>query len=403
MAIAVGVSKRVVAAREGTWSSQSTASGQVLRRVSSTVGLTKDAYSSNEILPSMQVRDFRHGTRRVQGQITGELSPYTYSDLLAIALRRDLTAGSSSTMTNIAASSASPNFVRVSGSFLTDGFKLGDIIKTTGWSGAGTANNNVYWRVISVSALQMDVFNINGTGSTVATMASSDSVTMAVVGKKTFIPQSGQTDASFTLEHWFSDLSQSELFTGCKPAQIDIGMPAQGMSTFGMNVLGYDMSTANAAVFGTASAATTTNIAAAVNGVLRLAGSDQVVVTGIQFSLNNNMQAPSVVGRNTVPAIFRGRAIVQGSLTAYFDSVALRNAFINETEVSLSVNLVTTSAVNAPTISFTMPRIKLNSATKDDPEIGISQQIAFQALENVSGGAGTSSEATTISYQDTEA
>lgn len=403
MAIATGVSKRVVAAREGTWSSQATGAGQILRRVSSTVGLTKDAYSSNEILPSQQVRDFRHGTRRVQGQITGELSPYTYSDLLAISLRRDLTAGSSSAMSDVKASSASPNFLRTSGSFLTDGFKLGDIVKTTGWTGAGTANNNVYWRVTSVAALSMDVSNITGTGSTVAVMGSSDSVTMAVVGKKTFIPQSAQTDASFTLEHWFNDLSQSELFTGCKPAQIDIGLPAQGMATFGMNTLGYDMTTAATAVYGTASSAATTNIAAAVNGVLRLAGSDQVVVTGIQFSLNNNMQAPSVVGRTTVPAIFRGRAIVQGSLTAYFDSVALRNAFLAETEVSLSVYLVTTSAVNSPSISFTFPRIKLNSATKDDPEIGISQQIAFQALENVSGGSGISSEATTMSYQDTEA
>jgi len=61
--------------------------GQILRRVASTLAFTKDTYQSNEIRSDRQVADFRHGVRRVAGNVSGELSPLTYSDFFRASLR----------------------------------------------------------------------------------------------------------------------------------------------------------------------------------------------------------------------------------------------------------------------------------------------------------------------------
>src|SRR5580765_3937896 len=63
--------------------------GQILRRVASTLAFTKDTYQSNEIRSDYQISDFRHGVRRVAGNISGELSPLTYADWFAASLRAD--------------------------------------------------------------------------------------------------------------------------------------------------------------------------------------------------------------------------------------------------------------------------------------------------------------------------
>ena len=91
---AAGIFKQVVLKRELTYGAAPTASGaQLMRRAQSTIDLTKETYQSSEIRPDMQVADFRHGVRRIQGSLQGELSPKTYSDIFAAVLKREFTAG----------------------------------------------------------------------------------------------------------------------------------------------------------------------------------------------------------------------------------------------------------------------------------------------------------------------
>src|SRR4051812_41629471 len=82
MTIAQGVFKQLRYKRQPTafGTLPDAMGGQLLRRVQSTLDLTKNTYRSNEIRPDMQRGDFRHGTRSVQGSIQGELSVGTYKD-----------------------------------------------------------------------------------------------------------------------------------------------------------------------------------------------------------------------------------------------------------------------------------------------------------------------------------
>ena len=82
------------------------ADAQVLRRVSSSLAFTKDTYQSNEIRSDYQISDFRHGVRRVAGNVSGELSPLTYAELFAASLRSDWVAAVSLSNTELTSMTA---------------------------------------------------------------------------------------------------------------------------------------------------------------------------------------------------------------------------------------------------------------------------------------------------------
>jgi hypothetical protein len=91
------------------------------------------------------------------------------------------------------------------------------------------------------------------------------------------------------------------------------------------------------------------------------------------------LSSQPVVGSTFVPDIFYGRMVVNGTLSAYFDSLTVLNYFLNETEVALSVEL--DDANGTDFMSVTMPRVKLMGANKTlGPDGGVMIQAPFQAL-----------------------
>jgi hypothetical protein len=398
MPLATGVFKQLRIGKETTWGTASAAAGQLLRRTQSSLDLSKDSYQSNEILSSQQIRDARHGVRRVQGSIDGELSPGTYSQLFAGLLRKDFVAGATASALTLTVVAGPPaTITRSAGSWITDGFKIGDVVRFTGFTAGAATNNAKNYRIINLTATVLTT-----SGTTTETVVAASAVagcTATVTGKKTFVPLTGHTDDSFTVEHWYSDILQSERFVGCKIGSCEIGLPATGIVTSRFGVMGKDMLTGTAAHFASPAALTGSGVLAAVNGQLRVNGTDVAIVTGASISVNGNHSAEPVVGSNTVPAIFPGRITCSGQLTAFFENASLRDAFQNESEVSLHMMLTTSNDANADFVSFTLPRIKLGGASKNDNERGLIQSIPFTALENTNG-ATNFMDASTIVVQD---
>lgn len=403
MTHATGVAKQLRYKVESAYGTAPGASGaQLLRRVESTLDLSKDTYQSNEIRADYQISDFRHGVRRVGGNLKGELSPGTYKDFIAAALRKDFATVTALTglSITIAASGANYTVTRGSGSYLTDGIKIGDVVRLTAGSfTAGNLNNNLL--VIALTATVATVKTLNGSALTAEGPIAS--ATMTVPGKKSYVPLTGHTDKSFSVEHWFSDISQSELFTGCKIGSLGIDLPPTGMATIDFGLAGQDITTATSAYYTSPTAATSTGVVAAVNGILLVGGTAVAICTGLNIKLNGNLSGDPVVGSNTIPSQFQGRVQVDGQFTAYFQDATLRDNFIDEDEISLVVVMSTGNSAAADFIGFTLPRIKLGGASKGDGEKGIIQTMPFTALLNSSGGAGTSSEASTIIIQDSQA
>lgn len=400
MTIASGIFKQLRYKKEVTWGVAPGATGaQLLRRTTSDLNMVKNAYESNEMRSDFQVADMRHGIRSVNGNINGELSPLTYVDFFAAILRKAAVAGVSATSLSITSNISAKTFTRSAGSWLTDGFKVGDVVRFSGYTAGNVGMNARNYRIAALTATIMTVADSTG----MVDAAAVTSISCAVTGKKIWVPTTGHTDDSFSIEHYFADLAQSELFTGCKVNQLDISLPATGMSTIGIGILGKGVTTAASAYYTSPSAETTTSLLTGVSGKLRVGGADVANVTAANLSIQAGLSPAEVVGSNDIGAVFPGRVRVSGEFSAYFEDVTMRDVFINETEIALYLLLTTGSEANASFLNFVLPRLKLSGATKDDGEKGLIQTIPFTALLNTAGGTGLDTEKTTISIQDSAA
>lgn len=400
MAFQTGVGKQLTYKAESTWGTvPSASSAQSMRRVTSNLSLKKQSYQSNEIRADYQVSDMRHGVRSVEGTISGELSPGTYEDFLAAAVRQTFSAVSAITGLSLTIATSGSNYTitRGSGDFLTGGLKIGDIIRIT----AGSVNANNLNKNCLIVALTATIATVTVLGGlTLTAEGPIASCTITVTGKKARVPTSAHTDTSFSIEHWFSNISKSEVYSGCKVNSVSVQLPATGIASIEVGFMGKDVTTAGAQYFTTPTAATTSGVVAAVNGAVIVNGSKVANITGMNFTINGGMSAEPVVGSNSYPDIFEGRVTVSGQITAFFEDTTYFDIFDDETEVAITAVFTTSNAKDADFIGFTLPRVKFSSADKDDGEKGIVQTIGFTALYNGAGGTGVSSEQTTIVIQD---
>jgi hypothetical protein len=396
MATASGINKIVSYKKEVTFGVLPVATGaQTIRRVSSNFNLTKETYQSEEIRPDYQMQDFRHGVRAVEGSISGELSSGAYSDFLASALARNWTAATPSALgsTTIATVGATYTITRTTGSYLTDGVRVGNVIRLTGFN---ATNNGKNLLIISLTATVATVVVLNGSTLIAETVASGG--TYAATGKSTYAPSTGHTDDSYSFEAWQSDIAQSEVFTGNKVNTVGVALPATGLTTIELGFMGQDLKQQGATQYFTSPTAPTTNgIFAAVNGALIVNGVAVALVTAANFNINRNLTSEAVVGSNIKPELYEGRIIVDGDLSVLYQDGTFGGYFNDETEVSLVMALTSNNLPNADFMAFTIPRLKFSTNTKDDGEKGIVAQNSFQALK----GFGTNGfEATTIMVQD---
>lgn len=411
MTISTGMFATLATKLETAWNvpDVTTTGAQLLRRTQATFDLVPANYKSNEIRPNRQIADFRLGTRAVQGKLSAELAPAAFTPtiiatVLAGATVTGVNTGAITTVT--AAASAPGTFTRSAGSFITDGFKIGDIVRWTGWATTGAANNSRNYRITALSATVMTV----GTAATgavggpeaVTAKASGDSVTCTVTGKKIVTPAAGSlVDTSFAFERWFSDISKSELYTGCKASQVDFSLPPTGLATIAATIMGGALTTGTSQYYTSPSALDSSGLVAAVNGTLRVGSTDIATVTGLTISVKGGHTTAQVAGSQFTPGVFPGQLDVSGQITALFDSTTLRDFGLAETPISLNAVLTCTSAINSDFIAFNIPRLKLTGWNKDDPFGAIAQTLGFQALDNTAfGGAGTTGDIGTLCIQD---
>lgn len=411
MAIAKGVYKKLSFIKESAWGTRpaDSATWKYLRRVTSDLDIEKDTYQSAEINSHMQLATFAHGGRRVTGSINGELSPGTYEKFMAAALRKDM-----ATLTDIASSvdrslavSAPTGGVSTitasgtaAGNWYTSGVRVGEVMKVT--SGLTTNANKLFVVVGMTSATIISVMGINA-ASAPAVETAKASCTCTFPGKYTFVPATAHTSDSFSFEHWFSDIAQSESFTGCVVNTMEIGLPATGIATCNTSFLGKDVTTGTAQFAATSSAATSTSGLTAVNGILRVGSATVGNVTGASISINNKASMEPVVGSNYSPEVFRGGVSVTGQLQAFFEDATLRDAFLNETETGVLLAMCTANSLTADFMTFTMPRVKLGGVRKNDGEIGLQLTIPFTALYATGGAATNGNEDTTLLIHDSAA
>jgi len=413
MTTASGISKKLVVApqvAQGTVAVQALATAQFMRRVTSSFDLTKETYQSNEMRADRQIGDFRHGVQSADGTIAGELSPGTFELLMAGILRRDFTTaavgGPDSDVTAAITSGASGTFTSAAtATFLTDGLKVGDVGRWTGFDDTEILNNGRNFVITALTELIMTGTFLDG--DPVDEGAEDQAVTFTLVGEKTWTPALSHTEDWFTIEHEFSDLSLSEVFWDAKPNTMAFKLPASGIATIdiGLMALRYEREPDGTSPwFTNVVAASSTGLLASIDGFVSVGGTEIALLTGIDFDIAAGITSEGVVGSNVKPDLFDGRIQVKGNMTLFFESGTMRDYFADETEVAVTVIITDNSDSDSEFLAFTMPRVKMGGSSKDDGEKGIVQTMPFVALFNTSGDDGTTttvdSLATTLSIQD---
>lgn len=399
MPIGKGTAKQVCYKRESSWGTLAgAASGKQLRRVTASFNLIKDAYESNEIRTDRQVADYRHGVRSAEGSLNGELSVGSYSDFMQSIVGRDFAAVTLGAAVNCTVTVAGSVYtvIRATGSWLTSGARVGQIVRFAGLT--AVADNSRNFLVASVSALNLVVVPLNGLAPVAQGVATS--VTTTVPGKTTYVPASGHTDDSYTFEEWYSDIAQSEVYTGVKVNSLAVQLPATGLSTVDFGFVGKDLTQKGTAQYFTSPTAQgTTGVLAAVNGVMLVNGAPVALVTSADMSIERATENATAVGSNSIAEIFTGRIRASGNLSVYFQDAQFRDYFDAETPVSIVFTMTQDNTATSNAISITLPKVKLGSFQRDDQELGIVAQTSFTALLNDVTAAGL--EGTTVQIQDT--
>ena len=375
---------------------------QILRRVSSSLKLGKDTYQSAEIRSDRQIADFRHGTKRVTGSVSGELSPLTYADWFEAAFRGTWEAALSgldeSDFTSVSADATTSKFTFTGGDPVALGLRVGHIMRFGSLSAAG--NNATNYLVLGFGGTSNREVTVYPAPTT---MSADTAFTLVTAGSRLSIPSTGHVSRKFGIEIYNEDIDVARLFEECRVAGFTMQLPASGLGTIEFPVMGRDMSVLEdgaAPYFTSPTAETTTGIVAAVNGLIRVNGVTRGVITGLNIQMDLSPSSDAVVGQDFVPEIFLGRANVTGQATAFFEDGDLIGNFTDEDEIAILAYLTTTNAVDSPALSIFLPRIKFSDAdVATTGEGGQAITLPFQALKS-SGAPGV--DATTIQIVDTE-
>jgi hypothetical protein len=297
-------------------------------RTNSGAGLSmqKQTISANEVRADLQRTRDRHGPRSVSGSLSGDLSLGSFDTLLEAALRSTYTAvltSASFTATYVASTGV---FTRAAGSFVGEGYRVGDVVTATGGANAGIP-------VVLVAV-----------GTTTATIGNRTAWVdqTSVAGVTITRPKKltlGTTRRSFSVEHWEPGATSSQRFVGCRVGSLAFTQPPDGMVGVEFGFVGQDMLAPQSSQYFTAATDTTSQPMAAVDAIVCYNGAQVATLSGASLSLDLGLSTTPVIGANVSPDVFEGVANVTGSLTFLKQNTTIMSQFVGETN-PLSLQLM---------------------------------------------------------------
>lgn len=243
--------------------------------------------------------------------------------------------------------------VAAAGSWITQGVRVGDVVRLTGH--ATVANNNINLRVKAVTASTITVFGTPLTADAVAD--TSFTLTISKKLKNGATP----TERTFYFDQYNGNIDESQVFGGVKFIGFKLTGTPNGMAITEVSLLGASMAVLASGsspyfvspTLGTALGLTFADAAIAYNG------SDLATVTAFEMNYVITAKAEEVIGSSTTPDIFANDATLTGTLTVIRQDLGNLTKYLAETEVELNVLLTEPESEPKDFIAFHVPRVKL--------------------------------------------
>jgi hypothetical protein len=335
-----------------------------LRTTGRAINLQKNTIKSAEVRSDRQNASLRHGFNQVVGSPGFELSVGAYDDFIQAAMSGTWAAvatAASQTIT-VAATTTTATLTRTAGSYITDGFEVGMIVTASGLALSGNDQDS---RITALTATIMTVEAVDGTTNYTNESGAGDEAVSAT-GE---VCKIGATLRTFTIERAFDDVAQYQVFNGCAINQWSVNVQPEQMIAGSFDILGMSAdSMAQTARDASVTPATTNDPLAAFEGQLSEGGAESTVVTGMNFTLNNNRSLQAVVGSKFSPDVFEGIAMITGEATVFFEDETLFNKFVNETISTLTVQFDDLNGTDFIVIGF--PAVKYTGGDMDPPQQG---------------------------------
>lgn len=170
----------------------------------------------------------------------------------------------------------------------------------------------------------------------------------------------GTTPKYMTIEDSANDITQFRQFVGMAVSQLSVSIAPNQMVTATFSMVGKDLTQAQTALDANPTADSGNEPFDSYSGSISDGGSTVATVTSLDFTLTNSLAPTFVVGSASTPQLEFGRAVVEGTLTAYYEDASLINKFLDETESSISVTV--DDPVSGGAYTFDFPAVKYNGA-----------------------------------------
>ncbi|MEG0322888.1 MAG: phage tail tube protein [Raoultibacter sp.] len=195
---------------------------------------------------------------------------------------------------------------------------------------------------------------------------------------------------SFTFVDFNADLPAKPytIYRGCEINSMNIQVSAEAMTTIEFGVVGRSMEIVQTLPAGaTLNPRTIASPMDGFSGELREGGTQISVITELGLSIENGIEPRFVVGSKFSIKPGAKRRNVTGSVNVYFDDNTLREKFLNETETSISFDLMD-PANPSKKYTFTVPRLKFTEAPHPvDGEGDIMLNMGYQGLLDPTTGS----------------
>lgn len=316
-----------------------------IRKNSETVIGSQNVIESGEIRSDRQNASDIQGNKNVGGGVETELSNLSHDELLSSGLFNDWVSIDTGA-TTLSAVNATNSFDRGAGSFVTDGFVVGQWVLVSGF---GTNPTNNGW------------FKVTGVAATVLT----------VVGSDALIDETGDADEQIqgdylkggvapqylSIRKAYRDIDKAVIFDGCVVSEVGLTIAPDAVIGLTFTINGQDetlLTGTGATGAGTAATdvATTTPMDS-FSGIVLLDDVINATITNISLTLNNNIDDLFVVGSRYKIDQSPGRQDVSGDLGFYFEDLTEYEASVNHTSKSIDV----TSNDGTNYFAISMPRV----------------------------------------------
>ena len=259
--------------------------------------------------------------------------------------------------------------------FTTFNLVVGQKFRTAGFTNSG---NNGIFTVAAIAA--------NTLTTVESTLTVESATTVTFTGKRL---KNGTARKSLLVEKFFGDIAQYVAFPGFRQGTTSLTVASQAIVTATSTNQGKEGLPSASSILGVTQAAGITPALNATTNVGQITENGVALTTalqGIALEIGNNLRTKPQVGSRSPVDIGYGFIDVTGTITAYFEDLALYNKFINHTQSSLSFRF--TDGENN-VMEFTIPRLFFSDGNPTTPggNQDVTLPLEFTAVRDVTTDA----------------